>query len=108
MRQALRSWDGCFRVGQLLVQAARLLLATGVRAELPNIPVLTERWGRSILQGPYYHGYKLGGGPIGIIATSTLVPTPGCCPTGASTRYFEQNLHPSPEDLALLPAEISR
>lgn len=50
------------------VAARRLVLATGVRDELPNMPGLAERWGTSILHCPYCHGYEVGGGPLGVIA----------------------------------------
>jgi thioredoxin reductase len=53
------------------VSARRLLVATGLRDELPDIPGLRERWGRDVLHCPYCHGYEvrdqqlgvLGGGP---------------------------------------------
>lgn len=47
---------------------ARLLLATGVRDELPSLPGLQERWGRAVFHCPYCHGYELNGGPIGVLA----------------------------------------
>jgi thioredoxin reductase len=53
------------------VTARRLLVATGLRDELPDIPGLRERWARDVLHCPYCHGYEvrdqrlgvLGGGP---------------------------------------------
>ena len=50
----------------------RVLLATGVRDELPEVPGLKERWGRSVFHCPYCHGYELDGGPIGVIATGPM------------------------------------
>lgn len=50
----------------------RLVLATGVVDELPDVPGLAERWGRSVFHCPYCHGYELGEGPIGVLATSEL------------------------------------
>jgi thioredoxin reductase len=41
--------------GQVL-EARRLLIATGVRDELPDIPGARERWGRDLLHCPYCHG----------------------------------------------------
>src|SRR5215212_7100600 len=46
-------------------EARRLILASGVTDELPDIPGVAERWGRSIFHCPYCHGYELGGGRIG-------------------------------------------
>lgn len=53
-------------------RAKRLLLATGVIDELPDVPGLTERWGKSVFHCPYCHGYELEQGPIGVLATSPM------------------------------------
>lgn len=50
------------------VRAARLVLATGVRDELPQIDGLAERWGKSVFHCPYCHGYELNEGRIGVLA----------------------------------------
>lgn len=50
----------------------RLLFATGVVDRLPPISGLAERWGRSVFHCPYCHGYELGGGRIGVIATGAM------------------------------------
>ena len=50
----------------------RLLLATGVSDQLPPIPGLAERWGRSVFHCPYCHGYELDQGRIGVIATGPM------------------------------------
>ncbi|MEO5755849.1 MAG: NAD(P)/FAD-dependent oxidoreductase [Mesorhizobium sp.] len=52
--------------------AARLVLATGVRDILPEVPGLTELWGKSVLHCPYCHGYEVSGGPLGVLATGPL------------------------------------
>lgn len=65
--------DGTFRVtlesGETLT-SKRLILATGVVDELPGIPGLKERWGKSVFACPYCHGYELNQGRVGVIATS--------------------------------------
>jgi len=48
--------------------ASRLVLAYGIRDELPAIPGLAERWGRSVVHCPYCHGYEFGGQRIGVLA----------------------------------------
>ena len=53
-------------------QSRRLILATGLIDELPSIPGLRERWGKSIFHCPYCDGYEIGGGKIGVIATLPL------------------------------------
>ncbi len=50
----------------------RVLLATGVSDQLPEIPGLAERWGRSVFHCPYCHGYELDQGRIGVIATGPM------------------------------------
>lgn len=61
-----------FQVGGTGISAARLILATGVQDELPPVPGLDERWGRSVFHCPYCHGYEMDAGRIGIIAGSPL------------------------------------
>jgi thioredoxin reductase len=50
----------------------RLILATGVADELPHIPGLAERWGRTVLHCPYCHGYEVGDRRLGVLATSEI------------------------------------
>lgn len=52
--------------------ARRLILASGVADELPNVEGLAARWGQSVFHCPYCHGYELEGGPIGVLANSEL------------------------------------
>ena len=41
------------------LESERLVLAFGLSDELPEIPGLNQRWGRSVLHCPYCHGYEL-------------------------------------------------
>ncbi|AJY47938.1 NAD(P)/FAD-dependent oxidoreductase [Martelella endophytica] len=50
----------------------RLLLATGVKDDLPEIAGLAERWGRHVFHCPYCHGYELNQGPLGVIASGSM------------------------------------
>ncbi|UXX85326.1 NAD(P)/FAD-dependent oxidoreductase [Roseovarius pelagicus] len=50
----------------------RVLFATGVTDQLPNITGLAERWGQSVFHCPYCHGYELDQGRIGVIATGPM------------------------------------
>jgi thioredoxin reductase len=52
--------------------ARRLILATGVSDELPGIPGLAERWGKSVFHCPYCHGYELDRGEVGVLAVSPM------------------------------------
>ena len=58
--------------GAAPVHGRRLVLATGVRDELPPVAGLAERWGRSVFHCPYCHGYELQQGAIGIIASGEM------------------------------------
>jgi thioredoxin reductase len=60
-----------FRVqlGDRAVSARRLLMATGLRDELPEIPGLAARWGIDVLHCPYCHGWEVRDQRIGILAT---------------------------------------
>ena len=49
--------------------ARRLVIATGVRDQLPDIPGLRERWGRDVLHCPYCHGWEARGRRIGVVAS---------------------------------------
>jgi thioredoxin reductase len=54
------------------LKAARLVLATGVRDILPDIPGLAAQWGKTVLHCPYCHGYEVAGGPLGVLATGPI------------------------------------
>lgn len=50
------------------VRARRLVLATGVVDELPDIPGLLGRWGKSVVHCPYCHGYEVADRRLGVLA----------------------------------------
>ena len=47
--------------------ARRLLVATGLRDELPDLPGLRERWARDVLHCPYCHGWEVRDQQLGVI-----------------------------------------
>ena len=51
----------------LSVSARRLLVATGLRDELPEIPGLRERWARDVLHCPYCHGFEVRDQVLGVL-----------------------------------------
>jgi len=57
------------QIGDRVVTARRLLIATGLRDELPEVPGLAERWGIDVLHCPYCHGWEVRDQQIGILAT---------------------------------------
>jgi thioredoxin reductase len=53
------------------VFARRLIVATGLRDELPGIPGLRDRWARDVLHCPYCHGYEVRDQQIGVLGGSS-------------------------------------
>jgi thioredoxin reductase len=49
------------------ISARRLLVTTGLRDELPDIPGLRGRWARDVLHCPYCHGYEVRDRPLGVL-----------------------------------------
>ncbi len=49
------------------VAARRLLVATGLRDELPDIAGLRDRWARDVLHCPYCHGWEVRDQPLGVL-----------------------------------------
>lgn len=49
------------------LRARRLLVATGVTDEVPDIPGVRERWGTDLLHCPYGHGWEVQDRPLGAI-----------------------------------------
>jgi thioredoxin reductase len=47
--------------------ARRIIVATGLRDQLPDIPGVHERWGRDVLHCPYCHGYEVRDQPLGVL-----------------------------------------
>ncbi|CUA89776.1 Thioredoxin reductase [Chelatococcus sambhunathii] len=103
---ACRGSDGRFkfRVASKVVSARRLILAVGVRDELPPVPGLVERWGRSVFHCPYCHGYELDAGPIGIVAASPMAQHHALMlpDWGKPTLFLNGAYTPTQEDLAAL------
>ncbi len=50
--------------------ARRLLLATGLIDELPDVPGVREQWRRGVLHCAYCHGWEVRGRRIGVLGTS--------------------------------------
>ncbi len=55
--------------GERTVRCRMLLVASGVRDELPDLPGLAERWGTTLLHSPYCHGFEVRDQHLGLLAT---------------------------------------
>lgn len=72
--QARRTDDGfelTTTVG-VRIHAGRLIVATGIRDDLPPIEGLAEQWGRGVVACPYCDGYEARGSAIGVLAGSPM------------------------------------
>lgn len=58
--------------GGVTIRANQLLIATGVRDELPQVPGLAERWGLDVVHCPYCHGWEIRDQRIGLLATGPM------------------------------------
>lgn len=66
---------GAFEVhstGGPTVVARRLLIATGLVDELPDVAGLAELWGRDVLHCPFCHGYEVRGRRVGVLGTGPM------------------------------------
>jgi thioredoxin reductase len=54
------------------VRARRLVVATGLKDELPAVPGVAERFGRDVLHCPYCHGWEVRDRAFGVLATSPM------------------------------------
>ena len=64
--------DGVFKIGLAdgtAVTAQRLVLATGLKDHLPDIPGMKELWGVGVNQCPYCHGYEVADRRIAVFGT---------------------------------------
>lgn len=87
-------------------RSRRVVLAGGVRDELPLLPGLAERWGRQVFHCPYCHGYELNQGRLGALGVSPLsMHVALMLPDwGRATFFLNGAFEPDAEQLAQLQA----
>jgi thioredoxin reductase len=51
-----------------VLHTRRVLVATGLRDRLPDVPGLAEHWGHGVVHCPYCHGWEVRDEPIGVLA----------------------------------------
>ncbi|MGK2947397.1 MAG: NAD(P)/FAD-dependent oxidoreductase [Acidimicrobiales bacterium] len=88
------------------LQARRVLVTTGARDEIPDIPGAHERWGRDLLHCPYCHGWEVRDQPLGVLGTH-----PGAVQHALLVRqwsddvaFFAHTYVPSTDELSRLDA----
>ncbi|TDR90194.1 NAD(P)/FAD-dependent oxidoreductase [Enterovirga rhinocerotis] len=88
------------------LDAARLLLAFGLRDVLPEVEGLSERWGTSVLHCPYCHGYEFAGRPLGVLQTgpASIHQAEFVREWGPVTFFLDGGALPDPDSAAKLAA----
>jgi thioredoxin reductase len=86
--------------------ARRILLATGVRDEIPDIPGARERWGRDLLHCPYCHGWEVRDRPVGVLGTrpDAILHALLVRQWSDDVILFTHAVHPQPDELVRLEA----
>ncbi|HLA63870.1 MAG TPA: NAD(P)/FAD-dependent oxidoreductase [Rhodothermales bacterium] len=72
------------------VEARALVLATGVRDVMPDVPGFAELWGSGVFHCPYCHGWEVAGQPLAIYAR------------GETALHFAQLIRGWTDDLILI------
>jgi thioredoxin reductase len=57
------------------VRARALLLATGMRYRLPDLPGVAELWGDTVFHCPFCHGWEVRDQPLAVLADGSHGPT---------------------------------
>lgn len=81
-----------------LVAGRRLLVATGLRDEIPDIPGLRDRWGRDVLHCPYCHGWEVRDQRLAVIGDGSA----------ESTRYTQIVRQWSDDVIELVRSDVTR
>jgi thioredoxin reductase len=88
------------------VRTRRLLVATGLIDELPDIPGLRARWGRDVVHCPYCHGWEVRDQAVGVLATGPLSVHQALLfrQLSADVTYFSHTMPPGDEETEQLTA----
>lgn len=78
----------------------RLLVTTGLRDEVPDLPGVAERWGRDLLHCPYCHGHEVRDRPVGVLGG-----TPGAVQHALLLRQWSDDVVLFAHTAELSPAE---
>ncbi|WP_410673889.1 NAD(P)/FAD-dependent oxidoreductase [Amycolatopsis sp. cmx-4-68] len=86
--------------------ARRVLVATGVHDDLPELPGLRESWGTDAVTCPYCHGYEVRDRPLGVLGTEPASVEHALLVRQWSPDvvYFAHTASPSEEDRERLDA----
>ncbi|WP_202805830.1 NAD(P)/FAD-dependent oxidoreductase [Actinopolymorpha alba] len=88
------------------VRARRLLVASGLVDELPDVPGLPARWGRDVVHCPYCHGWEVRDRAIGVLASGPMSVHQALLfrQLSADVRFFSHTMPPTDEQAEQLAA----
>ncbi|NUT94230.1 MAG: NAD(P)/FAD-dependent oxidoreductase [Saccharothrix sp.] len=88
------------------VHARRLLVASGLVDELPEVDGLRARWGHDVVHCPYCHGWEVRDRSIGVLASGPMSMHQALLfrQLSADVVYFSNDRSPVPEDVEQLAA----
>jgi thioredoxin reductase len=82
---------------QTVLTARGLLLATGVRDVLPDVPGVAELWGDLVVHCPFCHGHEFADRPVAVLGTLPAGHLPGIlAPVVARTTVLTHGEAPVP------------
>ena len=82
------------------VTARRILMATGVGDELPDVPGVRQRWGKDLLHCPYCRGWEVRDQPLGVLGA-----LPGSAQHALLVRQWSDDVVFFVHTYHLMPAE---
>jgi thioredoxin reductase len=89
-----------------VIEARRILVATGVVDGIPDLPGVRDRWGKDLLHCPYCHGWEVRDQPLGVLGSN-----PGSILHAQLVRqwsddviYFAHTQEPTPVEASELDA----
>ncbi len=82
-----------------------VLVTTGLRDQLPDVPGVRERWGNDVLHCPYCHGYEVRDAPIGVLGGHVRDLS---LHQALLLRQWSHDVAFFPNQIALSPAERAR
>jgi thioredoxin reductase len=88
------------------LRARRVIVATGLRDELPDVPGLRERWARDVLHCPYCHGYEVRDQPVGVLGGTVEAVAHALLirQWSADVVFFANAVDPTADQMAMLAA----
>ena len=100
-------------------RARRVIIATGVRDQLPDIPGIAGLWGNKVIHCPYCHGWEVKGEPVAILGNGELAYESAAmlsnwhkditiCTGGAPEFTPEQEQHLQRNGINVLPSPIQK